>query len=316
MEHVNPNKSLIDVIRKIDFLIFFLITITFTWTGWYMLDAVIIPLTNEGADFMKLIFEEGQFLLIFISLLGSLSIFGPAISSFIVTAILDGKEGVFSLSKKIINWKVHIFWYLIALVIPIVAKYSGYIFNDLFLGGRLDFKIDLFLSFSFIFVFYGNLIPSGGQEEIGWIGFVQLRLQERYGVIQATLIKILMGWVWHLPLYLVFPWVGQYGLNIWIFLYYYIPIGFIYTWLFNNTDSILIPALLHAAFNTVGIHAITIFTSLENVAVTEFLIGLIMYIFVGFLFLKYGKNLTKKSLPRLITPSKLSNETGILSSSQ
>jgi membrane protease YdiL (CAAX protease family) len=299
VEDSNKDNSLVKAMKKIDFLIFFLLAIGITWTGWYMVDSVIMPLVNEDANFEKLIFEEGQYFLILASLLGTISVFGPAMSAFIVIRITEGKRGTNSLLRKILNWRVTVIWYAVALIIPIIVKYSCFIINDLFLGGTLSFDIELLLSFSFVFVFFEQLIPSGGQEEIGWVGFVQLQLQERYGVIQATLIKILMGWVWHLPLYLVFPWVSQYGQDIWLFLWYYIPIGFIYTWLFNNTDSILIPALLHASFNTVGIHALTGYTSNENVVLTVIIMGLLMYIFVGFLFLKYGKNLARKSLPAI-----------------
>jgi membrane protease YdiL (CAAX protease family) len=297
--------SLIKAIKKIEFVLFFLLAIGITWTGWYMVDSVIMPLVNEDANFEKLIFEEGQYFLILASFLGTISVFGPAISAFIIIRITEGKKGTHSLLRKILNWRITVTWYAVALIIPIIVKYSSFIINDLFLGGTLSFDVELFLGFSFVFVFFEQLIPSGGQEEIGWVGFVQFRLQERYGVIQTTLIKILMGWVWHLPLYLVFPWVSLYGQDIWLFLWYYIPIGFIYTWLFNNTDSILIPALLHASFNTVGIHALTSYTSTENVVLTVIIMGLLMYIFVGFLFLKYGKNFTRKSLPTIqqkITP--------------
>ena len=305
MNDSDNNISLVKAMKKIDFVIFFLLAIAITWTGWYMVDSVIMPLVNEDANFEKLIFEEGQYFLILASLLGTISVFGPAMSAFIIIRITEGKIGTNSLLRKIFNWRVTVTWYTVALIIPIIVKYSSFIINDLFLGGTLSFNVELFLSFSFIFIFFENLIPSGGQEEIGWVGFVQLRLQERYGVIQTTLIKILMGWVWHLPLYLVFHWVSQYGQDIWLFLWYYIPIGFIYTWLFNNTDSILIPALLHASFNTVGIHALTGYTSNENVVLTVIIMGLLMYIFVGFLFLKYGKNLARKPLPTIqqkITP--------------
>lgn len=299
MNGSNKNNFIVEAIKKIDFVLFFLLACVITWTGWFMVDIIMMPLINENANFNNLIFEEGQYYLILVSLLTNLAIFGPGIAAFIVILITEGKKGASSLLKKIINWRIYFTWYAVALIIPIIVKYGSFIINDLFLGGTLDVNIELLISFSFISLFINNLLPSGGQEEIGWIGFVQLQLQERYGVIQATFIKIFMGWIWHLPLYLIFPWVSQYGQDIWLFLWIYIPIGFIYTWLFNNTDSILIPALLHASFNTVGVYALTGYTSNENVILTVIIMGLIMYIILGFLFFKYGKTLTKKSLPSL-----------------
>jgi membrane protease YdiL (CAAX protease family) len=286
-------------IKKYEIIIFYCITLGITWTGWFMLDTFIMPLVENGANFDKLIFEQGQYHLILISLFGSISVFGPGIAAFISIAIVDGKTGVRELIKKILGWRVPLFWYAAALVLPILIKYGGYVFNALFLSGTLSVDFAAISSLMFIPIFIEQLIPSGGQEEVGWTGFAQLRLQERYSVFKSTLIKVIMGWVWHLPLYLVFSWNSLFGGDIWLFLWYYIPIGFIYTWLFNNTDSILIPAVLHASFNTVGRHAILSFKSNTEVTLTIIVIGFIMYVLVSILFAKYGRNLTKKPLPSL-----------------
>jgi membrane protease YdiL (CAAX protease family) len=287
-------------VKKYEIIIFYLIAVSITWTGWFMIDSILIPLVDNGANFEQLIFEKGQYYIILVSLFGNISVFGPGIAAFIIIAVTDGRLGVKGLLKKIFNWRVAYIWYGIALLLPVLIKYGSFLFNDIFLGGSLSIDLEKLLTFIFVSVFIENLIPSGGQEEVGWTGFAQMRLQERYTVIQSTFIKVIMGWIWHLPLYLIFPWVGQYGGDIWLFLWYYIPIGFIYSWLFNNTDSILIPALLHASFNTVGIHLITSFTSNNTVVLTIIIMGLIMYLIVFLLFLNYGKNLTHKSLPSLL----------------
>lgn len=299
MSESEDYSSVKKFVKKYEIIIFYLIALFITWTGWFMLDSILIPLVDSGANLEQLIFEKGQYYIIVVSLFSNISVFGPAIAAFIVIAITDGRLGIKGFMKKIFNWRVSFIWYAIALSLSVLIKYSAYLFNDFFLGGTLSIDFGKILTFVFVFVFFENLIPSGGQEEVGWTGFAQMRLQERYTVIQSTFIKVIMGWIWHLPLYLIFPWVGQYGLDIWLFLWYYIPIGFIYTWLFNNTDSILIPALLHASFNTVGIHIVASFTSNNTVVLTIIIIGLIMYFIVFLLFLKYGKNLTQKSLPKL-----------------
>ncbi len=286
-------------IKKYEIVIFYCIVLGITWTGWFMLDTFIMPLVENGTNFEQLIFEQGQYHLIFISLFSSFSVFGPGIAAFISIAIVDGKTGVKELLKKILGWRVPLFWYVVALLLPVVIKYSSYVFNDLFLGGTVSLDVAAISSLMFVSVFIEQLIPSGGQEEIGWTGFAQLKLQERYSVFQSTLIKVIMGWVWHLPLYLIFSWNNLFGGDIWLFLWYYIPIGFIYTWLFNNTDSILIPALLHASFNTVGRHAILSFRSNNDVILMVIVIGIIMYVIVALLFVKYGRNLTTKNLPSL-----------------
>lgn len=300
MSESEDYSSVTKFVKKYEIIIFYLIAVFITWTGWFMIDSILMPLVDSGVNFEQLIFEKGQYYIIVVSLFGSISVFGPGIAAFIVIAVTDGRLGIKCLIKKIFNWRVSYLWYGIALLLPVLIKYGSFLFNDIFLGGSLSIDLEKILTFIFVFVFFDNLIPSGGQEEVGWTGFAQMRLQERYNVIQSTFIKVIMGWIWHLPLYLIFPWIGQYGGDIWLFLWYYIPIGFIYSWLFNNTDSILIPALLHASFNTVGIHLITSFTSNNTVVLTIIIMGLVMYFIVFLLFLKYGKNLTHKSLPSLL----------------
>ena len=108
-----------------------------------MIDSAIMPLVNENADFEQLIFKEGQYFLILASLIGNIAVFGPAISAFIVLSMTNGRIDPKSLLKKIFNWSVSIIWYIVALTIPIVVKYSSFLINVLFLGGTLSFDIEL-----------------------------------------------------------------------------------------------------------------------------------------------------------------------------
>ena len=150
-----------------------------------------------------------------------------------------------------------------------------------------------------LFTFFEELIPSGGQEEIAWSGFAQTKLQGKFSVINATLIKGFLGWLWHLPLYLLYPWGNALGENIWFFLFYYMGIAFILTWLFNNTDSVLIPAIFHATFNTIGTYVVNYCTSNLNAIITTMVFGIFIWLVVLILFVCFSKNLTRKSLPKL-----------------
>jgi membrane protease YdiL (CAAX protease family) len=211
--------------------------------------------------------------------------------------------------KKVFNWRVALPWYIIAIGVPIFIKYGPFYLNVWFLGGTFVSDLERVSILLILTQFFENLIPSGGQEEVGWTGFAQLRLQQRLPVIPATLIKALMGWVWHLPLYLFFTWSGIFGADIWSFLMYYIPLAFIYTWLFNNTDSILIPALFHATFNTIGAFSLSNYTSWDNVSITMIILCALSYLIVIIAFIKDGKNLTRKALPTL-TPAQIQETEG------
>ena len=76
-------------------------------------------------------------------------------------------------------------------------------------------------------------------------------------------------------------------------------VAFILTWLFNNTDSVLIPAIFHATFNTIGTYAVSNFTSTTNATISVIVMGIAIWLVVLILFISFGKNFTQKSLPRL-----------------
>lgn len=79
-------------------------------------------------------------------------------------------------------------------------------------------------------------VLGGGQEEAGWRGFALPRLQRRWRPWRATLLLGLIWGVWHIPLY------GPLGWILPLFL------AFLYTYLYNVTESVFACVLLHASF--------------------------------------------------------------------
>jgi membrane protease YdiL (CAAX protease family) len=288
--------------KKYDILIFYIIAVLITWTGWLIMDYLFNFIPTD-AELGQLI-SGGRYDIILASLLLNVlaifSVLGPLLSAFIVYRLNYGKVGTKSLLKKVFNWRVAFPWYIIAIGVPIFIKYGAFYLNVWLLGGTFVSDLERVSILVILTQFFVNLIPSGGQEEVGWTGFAQLRLQQQLPVIPATLIKALMGWIWHLPLYLMFAWSGIFGADIWFFLMYYIPLAFIYTWLFNNTDSVLIPALFHAAFNTIGVFSLSVSTSLDNSTIIMIILCVLAYSIVILAFIRDGKNLTRKELPTLI----------------
>jgi CAAX protease family protein len=213
---------------------FYILAFAITWLGW-------IPpaLGSHGiAPFDKPYF---QFLLIF-------PVIGPALAAILVTQMTQGKTGVRDLLKPLLQWRVGLVWYLVAVLGPLVLLIAGKAITNL-LGevtpagpqGNL-----FFVAISaFAMSFFGNTC-----EEIGWRGFALPRLQKRYNALLATLpVGVLWG-LWHLPL---FFWVGN-PMSEYPFLPWFIgtvALAFIYTWLYNSTQgSIVIVALFHVALNT------------------------------------------------------------------
>ncbi|MFW9910501.1 MAG: CPBP family intramembrane glutamic endopeptidase [Candidatus Thorarchaeota archaeon] len=284
--------------KKYDIPIFYIIAFLITWGGWSIMDVTFTTFGTER-NFVELI-TDGYYYMIFYPFIAIGAVWGPLLSAFIVYRVNYGKAGTKELLKKIFNWRVAIPWYIIAFGVPTLIKYGTFYLNVWFLGGTFVSDFERVSVLVILITYFGELVPSGGQEEVGWTGFAQLRLQQQLPVIPATLIKALMGWIWHLPLYLAFAWSGVFGSDIWFFLAFYIALAFIYTWIFNNTDSVLIPALFHATFNTIGTFAITNYTSWGNVSISLIIFCAIAYIFVFIAFIRDGKNLTRKELPVIV----------------
>ena len=186
---------------------------------------------------------------------------GPALAAFVVSRMIEGKEGTRKLLRgRILRWRVGVQWYLIAVFgMPIVYFLAA----SLVLGiAPLDALIEkwplLFTSYlpKVVMVF---LIVSLW-EEIGWMGFALPRLQDRYGPMMASVVLGVMWALWHLPAYFNSTQVveDKVGLGELDRLLHLLPLlillaiftRVVMTWLFNRAmGSVIVVTLFHAAFN-------------------------------------------------------------------
>ncbi|MFP5272385.1 CPBP family intramembrane glutamic endopeptidase [Coleofasciculus sp.] len=182
-----------------------------------------------------------------------LSIFyavGPALAAVIVSQVAYGKTGVQEFDKGLIQWRVGLVWYIVAVLGPVVLLIAAQVVTKLLSlpvtiavpQGNLSF----FAIFGFVINFFANTC-----EEIGWRGFALPRLQKRHNALTATLIVGILWGFWHLPLVFL---VGN-PMSEFPFLWFIIIVtnAFIYTWIYNSTKgSILLVALFHGSLNIFG----------------------------------------------------------------
>ena len=98
---------------------------------------------------------------------------------------------------------------------------------------------------------YPILIIGGGVEEIGWRGFLQPQLEQRFPFMVATMITALIWISWHLILW-VLPSSRHYGDSIWGFMLMFISWSFIGAAIYKATKSVLVCVLYHAFINSIG----------------------------------------------------------------
>lgn len=191
---------------------------------------------------------------------------GPLFSALIVVPIVGGRQGLKDWAKRIIHWRIGLQWYALTLLLPLLATGTGALLTIL-LGVPYtlpDFSKLPELIPEAIFIF----LLTGLGEEPGFRGFAIPQLQKHFSAITATLILVVLGVIWHLPLIIT----GDSPAAI-------IPVivggYFVFTWLFNNTGgSVLIAMILHTAQAIVGPQIFaTMFTGKDVITYTLLMAG-------------------------------------------
>lgn len=238
-------------IQKHPLLFFFLLAFAFSWI-------VSIPfILSEWGIF------HGNFTIVF-----AIKSFGPFLAAFIVTKILEGKEGVARLLERNKQWKVNWKWYLLILLGIPAAIMSGIIVQPGSLDGFKGLNPLLMASYplTFVAVFFGGG-PLG--EEPGWRGFALPRLQKRFGPLWGTLLLGVLWTCWHLPDFLTSAQGGGPGTgfktfltNFPIFFLLVLALTIILTWIFNcSGNNVFLALLAHTSINTPQVVLVPLFPS-------------------------------------------------------
>jgi membrane protease YdiL (CAAX protease family) len=207
-----------------------------------------------------------------LTLLIILSLPAALLPAFVISSAYSGTDGVRQMLATLVRPKGNIVYYLIALLtFPVIQIVGTGITNALNSNAwlpRVTQGADL--AFTLFITFFSVLLFSGGiNEESGWRGFAQRRLQAKYSPLVANLILWLLMVVWHIPSDIVQYQHGGYIL-VRIVLYPFITI--LFGWIYNRTKgSILAPAIFHASMNSMNpLMGIFPITTASNVLLVGF----------------------------------------------
>jgi membrane protease YdiL (CAAX protease family) len=182
-------------------------------------------------------------------------IFGVALPAFLVVAATHGRDGVRDLASRCLRWRVGLRWHLFAfLSVPVAVLSCASAFFGRALLEVLAEKWDLLFTavlpqLLFLILFF--IVA----EEIGFMGFLQARLQTRYGPLKASVIATLPFALYHLPGLMVETGLG--------FTRFHVVLAFlgilavlqmfgrvVMMWLYNATgSSALLVGLWHSSFD-------------------------------------------------------------------
>jgi membrane protease YdiL (CAAX protease family) len=255
----SPSKRLVQLLRRYPLLSYFLIAFAFSWAYelivWGILHA---PTGLPWGALLNLV----------------MTLVGPALAAFLMTAVTQGRVGIVQLLRRFVLWRVGIAWYLLVLPGVLVLMLLPYLFLP---GAFSAFRLSALSSPGFwlpFLIVYVVVFIAGGPlgEEPGWRGFALPRLQQRAGPLVGTLLLGVLWSLWHLPLYLFIPGYNGAGTGLLgilgpfvEFVIMVMAMAYVFTWVFNNTcGSLLLAILLHASINTASIMLPYLFRSLPQ----------------------------------------------------
>jgi uncharacterized protein len=245
----NPKPALSVSIRNLlashPFVSFFVLAFAGTWL--FMAPMVL------GQDGLGLLPYSVPFLLYVVLFLAA-SFSGPTMAALVVTAALEGKEGVKHFLRRYLQWRVGWQWHLIVLLgFPAIYFISASLWMGIEpLQALAQQSSTFFTVYLLAILIFPGLIQWG--EEPGWRGFAQTRMQVHYGPLRTSLLVGLLHGIWHLPVHLLVvgpPAAGPFDLSNFILNTLLImALTIVLTWIFNGAQqSILVAVLSHAAFN-------------------------------------------------------------------
>jgi membrane protease YdiL (CAAX protease family) len=197
------------------------------------------------------------------------------------TYLTRDREGRRDYWKRVISFKrIPAGWYLIILLfVPILNGLAALL--DVWTGGTGATWGEAALS---VLTRPASIIPSilfatlfPFIEELGWRGYLLDRLQEKYSVLVSSLILGVLWSVWHLPTFFIRDsYQASLGIGtpaFWLFFAGIVPLTFVFTWVYNNTNrSTLAVILFHAMVNFTG-ELFTLSERADNLSILLWLVA-------------------------------------------
>ncbi len=179
--------------------------------------------------------------------------FGPPVGAAVVVWASGGSLRTWV--SQMFKWRIGAKWWAVAILLPFAVLAFGVVLF-VFAGGPVDFS-SMESPFIYLFAIAWGTVWGGGQEDLGWRGFMLPVLQERYSALAASLLVGVTWAGWHLPLFLNATTThGGWPLSQQLLWMVSILAGSVlWTWMYNSTGgSVLAVAVFHAGINAMGIY--------------------------------------------------------------
>jgi membrane protease YdiL (CAAX protease family) len=222
------------------------------WIGWHQLPAFLAVTYAFTWLVQGVVIASGLEASWTQSILIGLGGFGPPVGAAVVIWASGGDLRAWV--GQFFRWRIGARWWAVALGLPLVLLVVGVALFAA-LGGPVD-PTSLPFPGIYLFVLAWGTVWGGGQEDLGWRGFMLPLLQDRYSALASSL-AVGVAWAgWHLPLFLN-PATTHGGWPLTQQLLWIVSIlagSVLWTWMYNSTGgSVLAVAVFHAGINAMGI---------------------------------------------------------------
>ena len=219
---------------------FFLLTFVYSWLLW-------LPSILSGLG-VEIPFDVS----VYTSVVVPIGAFAPMLAAITLIYRKGRWPGVKAFFRAAFDFRVEPLYYFLAFLLPIVihaivhylAPAMGLEVADTLFPADLPVPT-IVLAIPYFFLM---LLIGGGQEEFGWRGYAQQPMQERFGVVTASLLIGVIWGFWHLPLWFM-PGDGHSTYPFIAFLLMTTSISVVYAWIFNTSGKKLIIAIIFHAMN-------------------------------------------------------------------
>lgn len=264
---------------------FFLLTFAYSWIIWIpsVLDGIGVKLPFDVTGYSTLVVIIGAF--------------APLLAALTLIGRNEGWKGIKSFLRKAIDFRFKPIYLILVLGLPLVIHLISH-YGAIALG--LDVAQTLFpaelpvapiiLAIPYLLLM---LVVGGGQEEFGWRGYAQEPLQEKIGVVPASLVIGGIWGLWHLPLWFMTGDLHS-AYSFLAFVMMTTSISLVYAYLYNFSGKKLLIVMFFHAMNNTAAPLLPFLHGVEGKPETAYWIYAFVNVLIGLVF---SILLIKKSKP-------------------
>ena len=236
-------------IRNHPVVTYFALTFAISWGG------VLVVIGGSGGMAGTAPTSDPRFIYAVLAMLA-----GPSISSILLTAVLEGRDGVRALGSRALRWRLSAQWHAIAiLTAPLLWLVTLFVLSltSLQVLPAIVTNTD---KAGLVVVGLALAMGAGVFEELGWTGFAIPQLKRRHGVFATGIIVGVLWGAWHL-LTNVF-WAsrvsaGALPLSIFlpasivsVLIGYLVAFRVLMVWVYDHTQSLVLAMAMHASLTS------------------------------------------------------------------